>query len=87
VATEINPYISSLQLYAAFLSGRKVPEPAQSAAASAEAQVSRDSKFLSTIDGLPPLQLGAYLEQFETQATQLQATLSTLEQNLPPPTS
>ncbi len=87
VATEINPYLSSLQLYASFLSGRKVPEPAQSAAASAEAQVHQDLNFLSTIDGLPPLQLGAYLEQFETRATQLQTILSTLEQNLPPPTS
>ncbi len=87
VAREINPYISSLQLYAAFLSGRTVPEPAQAAAASTEAQVRQDLQFLSTIENLPPLQLGAYLEQFGTDSTQLQTTLSTLEQNLHTPTS
>jgi hypothetical protein len=87
VATEINPYLSSLQLYASFLSGRKVPEPAQSAAAIAEAQVNQDLQFLKTINNLPPLQLGAYIVQFETDATQLQATLNTLEQNLRAPNS
>jgi hypothetical protein len=71
VETVINPYISSLQLYETFLTGTKVPASAQPAAASAD-----------TIDGLPPQQLGAFLVQFDTDATHLQTTLSTLEQNL-----
>ena len=42
----------------------------------------QDLRFLDTIDALPPLQLGAFLKQFDTDATQLQTTLSALEQNL-----
>ena len=87
VETVINPYISSLQLYETFLSGTKVPAPAQSAAASAEARIRQDLQFLETIDGLPPQQLGAFLAQFDTDATQLQTTLSTLEQDLRTPAS
>ena len=78
----INPYMSSLQLYGTLLSGSTVPAPARSAAANAEAQVHQDLRFLDTIDALPPLQLGAFLKQFDVDATQLQTTLSALEQNL-----
>jgi hypothetical protein len=83
----INPYISSLQLYQTFLSGTKVPHSAQPAAAAAAAKVRLDLHFLETIDGLPPQQLGAFLTQFDTDATQLQTTLSTLEQDLRTPAS
>ena len=78
----INSYISSLQLYGTLLSGSTVPAPARSDASSAETQVRQDLQFLDTIDSLPPLQLGAFLKQFDTDATQLQTTLSALEQNL-----
>jgi hypothetical protein len=87
VETVVNPYISSLQLYETFLSGTKVPSAAQPAAASAEAKIRQDLQFLETIDGLPPQQLGAFLVQFDTDATQLQTTLSTLEQDLRIPAS
>ncbi len=87
VETVINPYISSLQLFQTFLSGAKVPAPARAAATSAEAQLHQDLQFLDTIDGLPAQQLGAYLVQFDTDATRLQTTLSTLEQNLRAPAS
>ena len=83
----INPYMSSLQLYGTLLSGSTVPARAQSAASSAEAQVRQDLQFLDTIDALPPLQLGAFLKQFDADATQLQTTLSALEQNLRAATS
>ena len=83
----INPYISSLQLYGTLLSESKVPAAARSDASSAEAQVRQDLRFLDTIDGLPPLQLGAFLKQFDADATQLQTTLSALEQNLRAPSS
>jgi hypothetical protein len=87
VETVINPYISSLQLYETFLSGTKVPASAQPPAASAVARIRQDLQFLETIDGLPPAQLGAFLVQFDTDATQLQTTLSTLEQDLRTPAS
>ena len=83
----INPYISSLQLYETFLSGTKVPASAQPAAASAETRIRQDLQFLESIDGLPAQQLGAFLVQFDTDATQLQTTLSTLEQDLRTPAS
>jgi hypothetical protein len=82
VETVINPYISSLQLYQTFLTGATVPAPARPAAAGAASQIRQDLQFLDTIDGLPPQQLGAFLAQFDTDATHLQTTLSTLEQNL-----
>jgi hypothetical protein len=83
----INSYISSLQLYGTLLSGSTVPAPARSDVSSAEAQVRQELQFLDTIDSLPPLQLGAFLKQFDIDATQLQTTLSALEQNLRATTS
>lgn len=83
----INPYVSSLQLYGTLLAGSAVPAPTRSAASSAEAQVRQDLQFLATIDALPPLQLGSFLKQFDADATQLQTTLSALEQNLRAATS
>ena len=56
-------------------------------AASAETQVRQDLEFLGTIHGLPPVQLGAYLGQVGSDATQLRETLGDLEQNLRSPTS
>ena len=87
VETVINPYISSLQLYQTFLTATKVPASAQPAVASAQSQLRQDLQFLDTIDGLPPQQLGAFLVQFDTDATELQTTLSTLEQHLRSPAS
>ena len=87
VATIINPYVSSLQLYETFLAGSDAPAPARAAVAHAETQVRQDLKFLDTIDGLPPIQLGSYLGQFDTDTTQLQTTLSALEQDLRSPAS
>ena len=87
VATIMNPYIASLQLYETVLSGSKVPAAARPAVASAQTQLRQDLQFLDTIDGLPAAQLGAYLAQFDSDATHLQTTLSTLEQNLRVPAS
>jgi hypothetical protein len=87
VETVINPYISSLQLYETFLTGTKVPPSARPTVASAQAKIKQDLRFLETIEGLPPQQLGAFLAQFDTDATQLQTTLSTLEQDLRNPSA
>jgi hypothetical protein len=87
VARVVYPYISSLQLYESFLAGSTVPAPARAAAASAAAQVRQELTFLDTIATLPPAQLGAYLNQFDADATRLQTTLSSLEKNLRTPAS
>ena len=78
----INPYINSLQLYDNFLSDTTVPAATQSTAQVAHGEVQQDVRFLESIDGLPAPRLGAFLQQFETNAAQLQSTLSTLEQGL-----
>ena len=82
VAKVIYPYIASLQLYESVLASGDVPPSARAAASSASAQVRHELSFLDTISGLQPAQLGAYLQQFGTEATQLQATLSALDQEL-----
>ena len=82
VANVINPYISSLQLYAAFMSGTTMPVPARFAADAVQSQVRHDITVFSTIDRLPPIRLGAYLKEFATDVTRLQASLNTLEQDL-----
>jgi hypothetical protein len=82
VSSVINPYINSLQLYDTFLSETSMPATTQSTAHTAQAEVRQDVQFLEGVDGLPAVRLGAFLQQFETDATQLQSTLSTLEQDL-----
>jgi hypothetical protein len=87
VATIINPYISSLQLYETVLSGTKVPPSSTAAVARAGAQARQDLTFLDTIHGLPPVQLGAYLGEVGTETAQLESTLNGLQQSLRPPTA
>ena len=82
VAAVINPYVTSLQQYAAALSGPGVPAAARIAADDARALVDQDVQFLSTINGLQPIHLGSYLEQFGKNATQFQRSLGTLEHDL-----
>jgi hypothetical protein len=82
VATVINPYVSNLQHYQTVLSGVKVPAAARGAAAEVRSLLSRDVPSFATIDGLPPLRLGAYLEEFGTGLAQLQKDLGTLEHAL-----
>ena len=85
VADVINPYVASLQLYETFMSGAAVPQPARSAATTAVSEVRQDVTTFSTIDGLPPIRLGAYLQEFAADVTKLQTSLSTLEQALRTP--
>jgi hypothetical protein len=87
VATVINPYLASLRLYETLMSGTTVPPPARTVAGVARAQVRHDVSFLGTIDGLPPIRLGAFLGEFITDTAQLQTTLGTLEQDLRTPTT
>ena len=55
-----------------------MPTSAQGAAANVRALLSRDVQSLTTINGLPPLRLGSYLEQFDSGLTHLQKDLGTL---------
>ena len=82
VSTVINPYVNSLQLYETFLSGTTVPLPARATAQIALAEVRNDIATFETIDGLPAARLGAFLQEFATDSTQLQSTLGTLEVDL-----
>jgi hypothetical protein len=85
VAAVMNPYVSSLQHYQTVLSGVEVPKSARGAAINVRALVSRDVQSLGTIEGLPPLRLGTYLEEFGSGATQLQKDLGKLEHALRTP--
>lgn len=87
VAAVVNPYLSALQRYAIVLSGADVPATARTAAAVALAQVGDDVQSMSTINGLPALRLGSYLEQFGKDTAQFQHALATLEHDLGAPTT
>ena len=84
VAAVVNPYVDSLQLYQNVAAGVTVPTEARSAFASANDQVAQDITFLKGINGLPPVQLGSFIDEFLAHSTQLQATLDRLQQDLQP---
>jgi preprotein translocase subunit SecG len=82
VAAVIDPYVSSLRRYESVLSGSEVPTSARGAAATVRALLARQAPSLATIDGLPALRLGSYLEGFVPGVTHLQKDLRTLEHAL-----
>jgi hypothetical protein len=82
VAIVMDPYVSSLQHFQTVLSGAKVQPAARSAAANVRASVFRNVQHLDDINGLAPVRLGSYLEEFGSGATQLQKDLGTLERDL-----
>ncbi len=86
-ARVINPYISALQDYRDFLSNLTVPAAAHGAKHTATEELNQDLAFLSTINGLEPVQLGTWLVQFGTNTVDVQTALSTLEQVLHIPTT
>jgi hypothetical protein len=87
VAKVINPYVASLQHYKTTLTDISAPASARALAVSAHALVTRDLHFLGTINGLPPLRLGSYLEEFGKGADTLHTTLVSLQRELHPPRS
>ncbi len=86
VATIINPYVDSLQLYQTLASSVDMPSAARAAATTADAQVSKDIAFLGTINNLPPIQLGSFIQEFFARATQLQSSMDALQHALNPAT-
>jgi tetrahydromethanopterin S-methyltransferase subunit D len=85
VAGIINPYVASLQRYKTALADIPVPEGVRPDAVNAHALVTRDLQFLGTINGLPSLRLGTYLEEFHLDAAQLQSILGSLQRELNAP--
>ncbi len=47
-------------------------------------QVHQDISFLGTINDLPAIQLGSFIEQFFARSTQLQSTMDALQHTLNP---
>jgi hypothetical protein len=86
-AKVINPYISSLQDYRDFLSNLTVPAAAQGAKRTATEEINQDLRFLATINGLEPVQLGTWLVQFGSNTVDVQTALSTFEEVLHIPTT
>jgi hypothetical protein len=82
VAAVVNPYVNYLQSYAVVLSGADVPEAASSSVSNALAQIGEDVQFLSTINGLRAVKLGAYLEQFSEDDALFRNALGKLEHAL-----
>jgi hypothetical protein len=82
VAVITNPYVDSLQLYAAILAESAVPPSARAADRQVSAQVHSDIDFLESINGLAPVELGTFLHSFYTHAAVLQAQLGALERDL-----
>jgi hypothetical protein len=84
VATIMNPYVDSLQLYETLASSVEVPKAARTAASTAAVQVHEDIGFLGTINGLPAIQLGSFIDGFFARSTQLQSTMDALQHALNP---
>ena len=82
VTVIINPYVSSLQRYETALRGTTVPAGARSSVNGVRSLVQQDAQFLSTINGLPSLDLGAYLAEVSKRSTQLQMAFSAVEADL-----
>jgi hypothetical protein len=87
VSKVIDPYVRALQRYKTALADIPVPASARTLDVSAHALVTRDLHFLGTINGLPPLRLGSYLEEFGRGADTLHTTLASLQRELKPPRS
>ena len=84
VAAVVNPYVASLLLYQAYLSGATVPASARQDTTTASEEIRNDLTFLDTINGLPPIELGSFIGQFQSDTAQLQSTLVSIEHDLSP---
>jgi hypothetical protein len=85
VSKVINPYVRALQRYKTALADIPVPASARTLSVSAHALVTRDLHVLGTINGLPPVRLGSYLEDFSKGADKLHTTLGSLQRELKAP--
>jgi hypothetical protein len=84
VATIINPYVDPLHLYDTLAATVTVPARARDAAHATQAQVLSDMAFLRTVNGLPPIQLGAFITTFLARSSELQGSMDALQHALTP---
>ena len=82
VAALLNPYVPSLQHYAAVLQTTSVPTAAKTTADTARTLVNQDVEFLGTINGVSSLGLGSYLEQFGRISNEVQTALGAFKADL-----
>ena len=82
VTALVNPYVGSLQHYAAVLQTSSVPAAAKTSADTARSLVNQDVEFLGTINGVTSLELGSYLEQFGQISNDLHTALGTFQGEL-----
>jgi hypothetical protein len=82
VAALVNPYVGSLQHYAAVLQATSVPAAAKTSADTARSLVNQDVEFLGTINGVTSLELGSYLEQFGQISNDVHTALGTFQGDL-----
>ena len=76
VAAIINPYVTSLQRYETTLARTPVQGQAQTAVGGVRSLVRQDVQFLSSVNGLPSLDLGTYLAEVARRSAQLQMAYS-----------
>jgi hypothetical protein len=82
VAPITNGYAASLRLYQEVLAATPAPLRAKAAVAAARQRVGTDAVQLRGVVALPPVLLGAFLEDTTARATRLQGVLRTLEHDL-----
>jgi hypothetical protein len=91
VAAVVNPYVETLALYDTVLSGslsaHDLAASSTGPARATAAQIRRIVSSLRTVDVLPPIALGAFVQSFGSDATGLQATLNDLEGALASPSA
>jgi hypothetical protein len=85
VAPVTNGYAASLRLYQEVLTATPAPVGAKAVVAAARQQVGTDAVRLRGVAALPPVLLGAFLEDTTARAARLQGVLGTLEHDLASP--
>jgi hypothetical protein len=79
VAPVTDGYAASLRLYQELLTATPAPVRAKAVVAAARQQVGADAARLQGVAALPPVLLGAFLEDTTARVTRLQGVLHTLE--------
>jgi hypothetical protein len=85
VAPVTDGYAASLRLYQEVLTATPAPAGVKAVVAAARRQVRADAARLQGVAALPPVLLGAFLEDTTARATRLHGVLRTLEHDLGSP--
>jgi hypothetical protein len=82
VSTVVGSYVDALQLYRTMLTSTPLPAPARAAGHALGSQLRLDILSFETINGLPPAELGAYLQMFFSRTADLQTAMGAFERAL-----